>query len=159
MLDALADTLWWWLVGRLISMAVIGVSTWIGLMLLGVPLAFLLGLLAALLTFIPNVGPILAAAPAILLALVQGPRQALWVLGLSVGIQVVETYLLEPIVDPKTIALPPAVTMLAPLSMAVFAGILGNALATPLVAALVVLVTMLYVQDTLGRRDVKLARH
>lgn len=155
-LDRVGDTLWWWLVGRIIAMAFIGVSTGVGLWLLGVPLAFVLGLLAALLSFIPNVGPILSAAPAVLLALVDGPRQALWVALLYGAVQVVESYVLDPIIDRKTVYLPPALTILAQLSLAVFTGMLGVALATPMTAVLVVLITMVYVQDVLGRRDVRL---
>jgi predicted PurR-regulated permease PerM len=155
----LYDTLWWWLVGRVISMTFIGVATGVGLWLLGVPLAFPLGLLAALLSFIPNLGPILSAVPALLLAFVDGPQQALWVALLYGGVQVVESYVLDPIIDRKTVYLPPALTVLAQLVLAVFAGLLGVALATPLTAALVVLVTMLYVHDVLGRHDVGVPSH
>jgi predicted PurR-regulated permease PerM len=158
-LDRLSETLWWWLIGRLIAMAFIGVATGIGLALLGVPLAFILALLAALLSFIPNLGPLLSAFPAILLGLVQGPKTALWVVLLYSGVQMVESYVLDPIIDRKTIYLPPAVTVTAQLVMALFAGLLGLTLATPLAAAAVVLVTMLYVQDVLGRRDVQVGSH
>jgi predicted PurR-regulated permease PerM len=157
-LEAVTNTLRWWLVGRLISMTVIGVATGVGLALLGVPLAFLLGLIAALLSFIPNVGPILSAVPAVLLALVDGPRQALWVVLLYLGIQAVESWVLDPILDRKTVYLPPAVTVLTQLVLAIVAGLLGAALAAPLAAAGVVLVTMLYVQDVLGR-DVPVPGH
>lgn len=156
-LDTLGDTLWWWLIGRLISMTFIGVITGVGLALLGVPLAFILAVLAALLSFIPNLGPILSALPAILLALVQGPQTALWVAALYAGVQVVESYILAPIIDQKTVYLPPAYTITAQLIMAGFAGLLGVTLATPLAAVVVVLVTMLYVQDGLGRRDIRVA--
>lgn len=152
----LYDTLWWWLVGRVLSMTFIGVVTGVGLWLLGVPLAFPLGLLAALLSFIPNLGPILSAVPAVLLALAQTPRLGLWVVLLYTGVQIVESFVLDPIIDRKTVYLPPALTVVAQLVLAVFAGIVGVALATPLTAALVVLVTMLYVQDVLGRRDIDL---
>lgn len=158
-LDRLYDTLWWWLIGRLASMTFVGVATGIGLWLLGVPLAFVLGLLAALLSFIPNLGPILSAVPAILLALIDGPRQALWVALLYAGVQMVESYALDPYIDRKTVYLPPALTVFAQLTLAVFIGVLGIALATPLMAAIVVLVTMLYVQDALGRTDVRLPSH
>lgn len=158
-LDALSETLWWWLIGRLIAMTFIGVTTGVGLALLGVPLAFILGLLAALLSFIPNLGPILAAFPAVLLGLAQGPQTALWVTALYAGVQIVETYLLDPIIDRKTVYLPPALTITAQLVMALFAGLLGVTLATPLAAAMVVLVTMLYIQDVLGRRDVAVPSH
>ena len=158
-LDQLYDTLWWWLLGRVAAMTFIGVVTGVGLWLLGVPLAFVLGLLAALLSFIPNVGPILSAVPAILLALVAGPRQALWVTLLYVGVQVVESFALAPVIDRKTVYLPPAFTIFAQLVLALVGGLLGVALATPLAAAVVVLVTMLYVQDVLGRRDVHVRSH
>lgn len=158
-LAQLGDTLWWWLVGRLITMTFIGLVTGIGLRLLGIPLAFILGLLAALLSFIPNLGPILSALPAVLLALAQGPRMALWVGLLYVGVQVVESYVLDPIIDRKTIYLPPALTILVQLLLALFAGLLGVTLAMPFAAVVVVLVTMLYVQDVLGRRDIEVQSH
>jgi predicted PurR-regulated permease PerM len=158
-LDKLSDTLWWWLIGRIIAMTFIGVVTGVGLALLGVPLAFILGLLAALLSFIPNLGPILSALPAILLGFVQGPQMALWVAALYAGVQVVESYVLDPIIDRKTVYLPPAFTITAQLIMALFAGLLGVTLATPLAAVAVVLVTMLYVQDVLGRRDIRVRSH
>lgn len=158
-LTRLSDILWWWLVGRLISMAFVGLATGVGLALLGVPLAFILGLLAALLSFIPNLGPILSALPAVLLALMQGPQAALWVAALYVGVQFVESYFLDPIIDRKTVHLPPAFTITAQLILALFAGLLGVTLATPLAAAALVLVTMLYVQDVLGRRDLEVPSH
>lgn len=152
LMDTLNHTLRWWLLGRLISMTVIGVSTGIGLWLLGIPLASLLGLLAALLSFIPNLGPILSAVPAILLGLMESPEKAVSVILLYLGVQAVESYLLDPIIDRKTVYLPPALTVLAQLTMAIFAGLLGVALATPLAAAAVVIVRMLYVEDVLGDR-------
>jgi predicted PurR-regulated permease PerM len=107
-------------------------------------------LLAALLTFIPNLGPILSALPAVLLALSIGPRTALSVAILFLGVQAVESYLIEPIVERKTVLLPAALAILAQLSMALVAGLLGVAVATPLLAVIVVLMRMLYVEDGLG---------
>jgi predicted PurR-regulated permease PerM len=152
-LERVKDTLWWWMVGRVLSMAVIGIATGVGLWLLGIPLAFTLALIAALLTFIPNIGPILAALPAVLLGLAQSPRTALYVVLLYSGIQAVETYVLGPVVDRRTVSLPPALTVIAQLLLVMVAGILGAALAAPLAAVVVVLVTMLYVHDVLGRDE------
>jgi predicted PurR-regulated permease PerM len=140
-------------------MAVVGVATGIGLWLLGIPLAFILALIAGLLTFIPNIGPILSAVPAVLLGLVQGPQTALWVVLLYAGVQMVESWALAPYVDRKTVYLPPGLTIFAQLLLALVGGVLGLTVATPLTAAIVVVVTMLYVQDVLGRRDVELQSH
>jgi predicted PurR-regulated permease PerM len=146
---ALGDTLWWWLVGKLIAMAVVGLCVWLGLSLLAVPLALALGLIAALLDFIPNVGPLLAAAPAVLLALTASPQTALYVVLLYSAVQLAESYVLTPMLQMKTVELPPALTIVAQVLLGVLAGGLGLVLATPLAAALV-LVKMLYVEDALG---------
>ncbi len=86
-LDETSHKLWWWILGQLFSMSVVGIATGIGLWLLGIPFAATLGLLSGLLTFIPNFGPILAAVPAILLGLSHGPMSALYVALLYIGIQ------------------------------------------------------------------------
>lgn len=153
-LQRLEATLWWWMVGRVVSMLVVAVSTGVGLWLLGIPLAFTLAFIAGLLTFIPNIGPILAALPAVLLGLAQSPRMALYVILLYAGVQAFESYVIAPVVDRKTVALPPALTVIAQLLLLSVAGILGASLATPLAAVSVVIVTMLYVNDVLGRRDI-----
>src|SRR5690606_44568 len=119
---------------QLISMTVVGVLTGAGLWLLGLPLAFILGALAALLAFIPNIGPVLAAVPAVLLALADGPTTVLWVIGIYVGVQAVESYLITPVVQQESVSLPPALTISFQLLMGVLYGILGLALATPLAA-------------------------
>lgn len=151
--SSIAHTLQMWMVGKLLSMTVVGIATWIGLALLDIPLALLLALLAALLTFIPNFGPVLSAIPAILLALLQGPTKALWVAGLYIGIQTVESYLFTPLLQRKMVALPPALTIVAQLVMGTVAGGLGVIVATPLTAALLVLVKEAYVKDTLGKPE------
>jgi len=144
------ETLQWWLIGKFFGMAVVGVFTTLGLWLLGIPLASILGLIAALFTFIPNIGPILAAIPAVLLGLTVSPEQALYVGLLYIGIQAVESYLLTPIVQRKMINLPPGLTLSAQVLLGVSLGGLGVALATPLIAALLVATKMLYVEDALS---------
>lgn len=147
---AVAETLRWWLVGKFGSMLAIGVLTWIGLWLLGVPLALTLGIITALLTFIPNLGPILSVIPAALLALAQDPIRAVYVIALYVGVQLVESNLITPLIERRTIELPPALTISLQLLLSVFVGGLGLVLATPLVAVGLVLVQMLYIEDVLG---------
>lgn len=149
-LNALGFTLRWWLLGRLISMVVIGGVTAAGLFLLNVPLALTLGLLAAFLNFIPNIGPLLSVIPAALLALTQSPTRALYVLVLYIAVQVVETYLLTPYVQKRTLSMPPVLTLIAQVVFGVLFGWLGLVLATPLAASALVITKMLYVEDILG---------
>ncbi len=148
-LDEVGETLRWWLIGRFAGMAVIGVFTWLGLWLLGVPLTLALALIAAVLTFIPNIGPVLSAIPAALLALLQGPMIVLYVILLYIGIQAVESYILTPLIQRRAVKIPPAMLLSAQLLMGIFAGLIGVALATPLLAAIMVCVRMLYIEDTL----------
>lgn len=152
-LDENFETLKWWLVGQFFSMTVIGISTTIGLMMLDVPLAFILGVIAALFTFIPNIGPIAAAVPAILLSLTIDPKVALYVVILYLGTQTVESYFLTPLVQQKTIDLPPVLILATQILFGMTLGILGLAVAAPLTAVAIVATKMLYIEDHLG--DVK----
>lgn len=140
------ETLQWWLAGKLAAMAFIGVLTWVGLMLLGVRMAMTLALIAGLLTFVPNIGPIVAAVPAVLLALLQGPTTALWVTGLYVAVQTLESYVVTPMIQQRAVSLPPGVILVAQLVMGVLIGTLGLALATPLAAAVAVVVRTTWVE-------------
>lgn len=148
-IDRMDDTLKWWLVGKFFGMAVIGILTMIGLYFLDVPLAFALALLAALLTFIPNIGPILAAIPAVLLGFLDSPHKALYIALLYIGIQTVESYVLTPLVQRKTISLPPALTLSAQVILGFSIGGLGVAFAAPFTAAAMIAIQMLYVEDIL----------
>jgi len=138
-----------WLVGRAIAMAIVAALTTIGLALLGVRLALVLGVAAGILTFVPYVGPILAAVPAVLVTAAQGSL-LLWVAALYVGVQLAEDYLVTPLVEGRAVSLPPALLVLAQILMGVWLGLLGLVLATPLLVAAVVVVQGLYVQDVLG---------
>jgi predicted PurR-regulated permease PerM len=149
-LATLYDTLKWWLVARFSSMAVIGVLTWIGLAALGIPLAFVLAVLAAVLTFVPYAGPVLSAIPPALLALADRPMKAVWVLVLFLAIQTIESYLVTPLIERKAVRLPPALTIVMQVLITLLAGPLGLLLASPLVAVGMVLVQTLYVEDALG---------
>ncbi len=154
-LSAIGETLSWWLIGKVASMIFIGLLTWIGLWILGVPLSLTLGLIAGLLSFIPNFGPIFSAVPAILLGFIDSPIKALYVLILFVIVQIVESNVVTPLIERRTVELPPALTILAQLALGVLIGGLGLVLATPLLAVIMVLVQMVYVQDVLGDRNVE----
>jgi predicted PurR-regulated permease PerM len=151
-LAALQFTLQWWLIGKVVVMAVVGVLTGVGLWLIGLPLALTLGLMAGLLDFIPYVGPVLAFGPAILLALTQDATLALWVGALYLVVQSLESYVLTPVVQWRAVSLPPALTIVSQVVLTVLFGVQGLLLATPLTAAGLVLVKMLYVEDALGDR-------
>jgi predicted PurR-regulated permease PerM len=146
-LSLVSHTLQMWMIGKLGSMSIVGIGTWLGLALLEIPLATLLAVAAAILTFIPNFGPVVSAAPAILLAFLQGPVKALWVLGLYLGIQTVESYLLTPLLQKKTVDLPPALTLVAQVVMGTLAGGLGLIVATPLSAAVLALIKQAHAED------------
>ncbi len=141
-----------WLLSKLIRMVAIGIVVGIGLKLLDIPAPFFLGVIAALLTFIPNFGPLISAVPAVMLGLIQGPQTALHVALLYVGIHAVESYVLDPLLDRKFIALPPGLTLTMQIVLGVLVGPVGLAVATPMTAAGVVLTRMLYVEDVLGDR-------
>lgn len=139
-----------WLLGQLVSMALVGTLTGAGLWLLGVPAALALGLFAGLLEFIPLVGPIIAAIPGVLLAFAQGPEVALWVLGLYLIIQQVEGNVIQPLVQQHAVDLPPALLLFSLLATGLLFGATGVILATPLTVVIFVLTKRLYVRETLA---------
>jgi len=131
---------------------VVGAATATGLWLLEVPLALILGLIAGLLDFIPYLGPLMAGVPAALIAFSISPELGLYTVLLFAGIQLLEGYLLSPLIEAKTVSLPPALTIAMQILFGTMFGMAGIALATPLAAVLSVLITMLYVQDVLRDR-------
>ena len=152
-LDASGEVLRGWLLGKVCSMAILGVMSFIGLVLLDVRLALTMAVLTALLAFIPNLGAILSVFPPVLLALADDPWKALYVLIFYVGLQNVEGMFLTPMIQRRTASLPPALLITAQLFMAAFFGSLGLLLAAPLGALGIVLVKMLYVEGTLGEPE------
>ncbi|HET6569627.1 MAG TPA: AI-2E family transporter [Rhodothermales bacterium] len=148
-LDSVGHALWSWLLGQLVSMTCVGVLSWLGLTLLGMPLALALGLIAGILEFVPLIGPWLGAVPALLIALLQGPSQVLYVGLLYLIIQQLESNLITPIVMKKAVSLAPALTLSAAVLAGALFGIIGIFLATPLAVMVMVLVRELYVHDAL----------
>lgn len=148
-LREIAQALRWWLLGRLISMAVIAVMTGLGLWLIGVRLAFTLGLLAGALAFVPYLGSISSAVPAVLIALTQSTTMVLYVIVLYVVVHIAEGYILVPLMQKKMVHLPPALTLSMQAILGTLLGIVGIALATPLTAVIMVATRMLYVEDVL----------
>lgn len=124
-----------WLVGQSITMSVIGSFTYVGLLILGVPIAFVLALFAGFACFLPYLGPIIGAIPIILVAGGESFNLALWAVGLYCCVQFLESYLLTPLIQARAVSLPPAVVILNQLIFGAVFGLIGLALATPLAAA------------------------
>ena len=138
-----------WLKGQLISMTIIGVLTGAGLWLLGIESWLVLGLLAGLLEFVPFAGPILAAIPGILIALVVSPQLALWTTVMYIAVQQVEAYIIQPLVQQYAVHIPPVVLLFSLLAFAMLFGIIGVLFAAPLAVVTYVLVKRLYVVEAL----------
>jgi predicted PurR-regulated permease PerM len=145
--NQVGTTLTKWLKGQLFAMLVVAVLTLIGLLILGVPMAFVLALIAGLLNFIPNFGPLIAMIPAVGVGLMQGPTTALMVAGLYILVQVLESNVITPQIQKRMIDMPPALIIMAQLFMGVLTGGWGLVLATPLVAILIVVVQELWVKQ------------
>lgn len=139
-----------WLVGQFAIMVIVGLMTWVGFMIIGLPLALTLALLAAILNFIPYIGPILAFIPAVLVGLVQSPTTALYAAILYLAVQAAESYLVTPQIQRRAVFLPPALLITMQISFGILFGFLGVVLATPIAAVILVLVKMLYVEEVLG---------
>lgn len=122
--------------GRLIGMAVEGVGTWILLWVGGVPMAALLGILTGLLAFIPNIGAIVSGVLIVLVGFSAGVEQGLWAIGVYFVVQTVDGYLIVPYVARRTVDLAPALVLGAQLLFGALFGILGLALADPIIAML-----------------------
>ena len=141
-----------WLLGQLVSMAFVGVTTAVGLAVIGVPGALSLGLIAAVLGFIPFFGPILSGLLAVLFAFTLGPQQALYVAILAVAIQQIEGHLLMPFVQRWAVSLPPVLGIMAGVVFGLLFGIVGLIFATPLMVVVIVLVRELYIERFLEGR-------
>jgi predicted PurR-regulated permease PerM len=146
---ACGEALRGWLKGQGLSMLFVGMATSVGLWLLGVPLALILGVVAGVLDFVPFFGPIVSGALAVLLAFTEGPQTALYVALLGLAIQQLEGNVVMPLVQRWAVQLPPAVGLVAVVIAATLFGIPGILLATPLMVVCMVLVRELYVKRAL----------
>jgi predicted PurR-regulated permease PerM len=144
-----------WLVGQSLLAVCVALLTGAGLLLLGAPFAVALALLAGLMEFVPYIGPFVAAIPAILVGFAAGPQLALYIALLFVGIQLTESYLLAPLVQHRAVHIAPAAILFSQVLMGAIVGAIGVAVATPLAAAVMVAVSMLYVEDALGDKSAK----
>ncbi|HEY6917061.1 MAG TPA: AI-2E family transporter [Allosphingosinicella sp.] len=130
----MATTLRRLMAGRLVGMAVEGVGTWLLLMAGGVPMAALLGILTGILAFLPNIGAIVSGVLIVLVGFSVSPEAGLWAIFVYVIVQTVDGYLIVPYVAKKTVDLAPALVLGAQLLFGALLGIVGLALADPIVA-------------------------
>lgn len=143
----LGSTLRAWLVGQLLAMTLVAMFTYLGLLLVGLPYALVLGVAAGLFDFIPFLGPVLGVLPALLIAFTgEGSSQAVWVLVVYVVVQQLEGNVFQPLIQKRAVSIPPAVLLLVLLTFGTLFGLLGLLVATPVTAVLIVLVKELYVR-------------
>ena len=131
-------------------MVAIGVSTTVGLWIIGVPLALTLGIIAGVFELVPYLGPWLSAVPAALMALLVSPTHLVATLVLFLALHVLEGYVLLPLVQRRAVLMPPALTLIMQVLFGELLGLMGLFVAAPLTVAAVVLLKMLYVEDTRG---------
>lgn len=150
-MDRLCTAMRWWMTGRLASMAAVGVLTSLGMWMIGMPAPLALGVIAGLLAFVPNFGPIAAAIPGMILAFGQSPWMVVWAACIYLAAQLVESSTITPLVEQYAIAIPPGVLIVTQFVMAALAGVWGMIIATPLLVVVMVLVQQLYVNQGLAK--------
>ena len=144
--QALNHILGRWLIGRFVGMLLVGLLTFLGLLFFGVTLPLGLAVLAGLLTFIPYLGPIISAVPAVLLGYMQSLTTGLYVILLYLIIHMIESYFITPLIQQKEVSLPPVLTLAAQVLLGSLFGLPGLILATPLTAGALILVKRLYIE-------------
>ena len=146
LLDQIKDVLKKWLVGQIIGFFFIAILTALGLFIMDMPLILTLALLAGLLNFIPNFGPIIALIPAVLLALLQGPMTAVIIAVIYTAIQIIQSAVTQPLIQKKMVNIPPALMIIGQVGLGLMAGLWGVLLAVPLVVILMTIVDELYIK-------------
>lgn len=139
-------TLKGWLKGTMISMVLLAILMPIGLSIMGIPLALVLGLLAAILVIVPNFGSFIAMIPGVLLAFTISTNTAIIVALIYIGVQTLVQNIIAPIIQKKMINMPPALTIIGQLIMGVLGGAMGIIMAVPAIAIMMILADEMYVK-------------
>jgi predicted PurR-regulated permease PerM len=139
-------------VGSLLLGLIVGVATWIGLMLLGVPFALVFGVIAGIGELLPNLGPLLSSIPPILVALAVDPKLALWVALLFLVVQQLENNLIVPLVMARTLDLHPLSVIFMVLAMGTIFGVVGAIIAVPITVIIKTLYEELYLNGQASDR-------
>lgn len=142
-----------WFAAQLVSMLAVGMMSWLGLRALSIPLPEVLGAIAFIMGFVPVIGPIVAAVPALLMAATEGWTSVAYVAVLYAGIQVLEGNLITPMVQARAVDMPPALLVLTQVVLGLLFGLSGLLLAAPITVAVLVLVQQGYVERWLEASD------
>jgi predicted PurR-regulated permease PerM len=143
-----------WLIGQFFAMVISGTGIAIVLWLLGVPMAFMIGVITGLLVFVPNLGALIALLLALLMAISQGPMTMIWVTVAYLAVQLVETNVITPLIQQERTSIPPALLLATQVLMGAALGFAGLLAAPPLLAAVLVLVREVWIRDVLGDESV-----
>lgn len=146
-LSATGGTLRRWLFTQFVSMVLVGVLTAVVLLVMGIEAAVALGIIAGILEFVPIAGPIMASVPAIAMGFLDGPEKAVYVALAYVAIQQIESNVIYPLLMKKGLELPPVLTIFTQGVLATVFGFIGLLVAVPMLAAAMVPIKMLYVED------------
>jgi predicted PurR-regulated permease PerM len=147
LLEKLNSVLKKWLKGQIIGILFIAILTAIALIIIGMPLVLTLALIAGLLNFIPNFGPIIALIPAVLISLLQGTDTAIIIICTYTFIQIIQSAIEQPLIQKKMVNIPPALIIVSQVAMGTLGGFWGVILATPITAVLMTIVNDLYIKQ------------
>ena len=153
------NALYLWFEGQFISMLLIGLLCTLATWAIGLPSPFALGFIAGITEFIPYIGPLIAAVPAMLVASTQGTELILWTAIAYLGIHTVEGNLVAPLVQRHMVYIPPAVMILGIAAIGFIFGAVAVIFAAPMTVVLFVLVKKLYVRDFLNEPTVIPGEH
>ncbi len=151
-LGRIDSTLRAWISVTAVSMVVVAILTGLGLALLGIREWVALGVLAGVLSFIPNFGPVVALVPSVAVALVQAPQNVVWTVVIIYGVSFIQSQVVSPVLASERMNMPAILILLGQIIFGFFFGFLGLMLAVPLSACVAVLVDEMYVKDVLGDR-------
>ncbi|MCX6732115.1 MAG: AI-2E family transporter [Candidatus Roizmanbacteria bacterium] len=140
-----------WLLSELFLMTIIGITTYIGLLLLGVKYALPLGIIAGLLEAIPNIGPTIAAVPAFFVGFSQYPLLGLFTVIMSIAIQQFENHLIVPIIMKRVVGIHPILTLIVLVIGGRYGGVLGALFAIPLTLVIDTIITGIHEQSVNNR--------
>src|SRR6185312_7599742 len=150
--DRIGETLERWLIAQMLTMAAVFLVTWVGLSLIGIQSAFILGIQAGLLAFIPTVGALVAGLIVVLASLASGWVAALSAFILFLGVHALESYVLTPIIQRHALDIPPATLFALQILLGVVFGIWGLALALPLIAVVKVIIDYFKADDPMATK-------